>query len=130
MAIQQILSQLQKVKRTGDNKYLACCPAHDDKSPSLSLLETPDGRILVHCFAGCSANDVLAAVGLTLSDLYPDSAIQDFMKSASRKPKPNEYESILWVADEMRKRGQKLSKEGLEFERRAYMRARAQNEVV
>ena len=38
------------------------CPAHDDRSPSLSVSETRDGRVLVHCFAGCSQADVIAAL--------------------------------------------------------------------
>lgn len=67
-----LLSRLDKVKRLGDGRWLARCPAHDDGSPSLSVRETDDGTVLVHCFAGCSAADVLAAVGLDLADLFPD----------------------------------------------------------
>jgi hypothetical protein len=39
---------------------MACCPAHDDRNPSLSVRRAPDGRVLVHCFAGCSLDAVLA----------------------------------------------------------------------
>lgn len=56
----------------GTGRYMACCPAHDDRSPSLSIKECDDGRLLIHCFAGCPAVDVLEAVGLSLSDLFPD----------------------------------------------------------
>jgi hypothetical protein len=49
----------------------ACCPAHDDISPSLSIREVDDGRILIHCFSGCEVHSVVAAVGLELSDLFP-----------------------------------------------------------
>ena len=55
---------------------MACCPAHDDKSPSLSIRELDDGRILIHCFAGCSVEEVLSAVGLTFDDLFPEKEIQ------------------------------------------------------
>jgi DNA primase len=48
------------------------CPAHADKSPSLSVCETADGRILIHCFAGCGVHDVLDALGLEMKDLYPE----------------------------------------------------------
>ena len=49
---------------------MACCPAHKDRSPSLSI--TPDGEtVLITCFAGCGTEDVLASIGLTFSDLYP-----------------------------------------------------------
>lgn len=46
------------------------CPAHEDRSPSLSVKEADDGRVLVHCFAGCETADVLAALGRTLADLF------------------------------------------------------------
>ncbi|WP_297477415.1 hypothetical protein [Ferrovum sp.] len=65
-----LLSRLEGVKETGPGRWVAKCPAHDDTSPSLSIRELGDGRILLHCFAGCAATDVLAAIGLTLSDLF------------------------------------------------------------
>ncbi|MBK7393823.1 MAG: hypothetical protein IPI64_11085 [Chloracidobacterium sp.] len=49
--------------------YMARCPAHDDKSPSLSV-KSADGKILVHCFAGCTANEIVTSLGLNLFDLY------------------------------------------------------------
>ena len=61
-----------KVKSTGRNSWLACCPAHDDRSPSLSIKEEADGHILLHCFAGCSAVDVVGAVGVDIGDLFPE----------------------------------------------------------
>jgi hypothetical protein len=51
---------------------MAQCPAHADKTPSLSIAETSDGRLLVHDFAGCSVGDVLDSLGLEMSDLYPE----------------------------------------------------------
>ena len=71
-SVDKLLGQLERVKRTGAGRWLACCPAHADKGPSLSLRETDDGRVLVYCFAGCSSVDILAAVGLELRDLYPE----------------------------------------------------------
>lgn len=56
------------------NGWKACCPAHDDKTPSLSVTEAEDGRVLLKCFAGCSTNSVLAALGLTTGDLFPDQS--------------------------------------------------------
>ncbi len=64
-----LLGRLEKVIDRGGGQYSALCPAHEDKSPSLSIKETDD-RILLYCFAGCSAGDVTAAVGLSLADLY------------------------------------------------------------
>jgi DNA primase len=72
MAIDVLLSRLSKVKQTGQDKWLACCPSHGDKSPSLTIRLIDDGRILVHCFAGCGACDVVESVGLTMSELFPE----------------------------------------------------------
>lgn len=80
--------KLDKVKRTGKGTWTACCPAHADKGPSLSIRETDDGRVLLHDFgAGCSAVDILAAVGLELRDLYPEPI------AGHRKP---ERRPFLW----------------------------------
>jgi hypothetical protein len=48
----------------------AICPACGGKSRKLSLTQADDGRVLLHCFARCSPHDVLAAVGLTVNDLF------------------------------------------------------------
>lgn len=68
--IDNILSRLEKPKRAGVG-YSARCPAHDDRGPSLSIREGDDGRVLLHCFAGCTADEVVGAIGLTLADLFP-----------------------------------------------------------
>lgn len=73
MSAAALLSRLHKVKRTGQGRHMACCPAHQDRSASLAVKELDDGRILLHCFAGCPTADVLAAVGMTFADLMPES---------------------------------------------------------
>lgn len=70
--LDNLLTRLNKVRKNGKD-YLACCPAHDDKSPSLTIAERDDGRVLLHCFAGCSADEVLGAVGLELKDVMPEN---------------------------------------------------------
>lgn len=69
----EILSRLDGVKSHGQGAYLSRCPAHDDRSPSLGIKEAEDGKTLLHCFAGCEIEEVAAAIGLTLTDLFPDS---------------------------------------------------------
>lgn len=69
-AAAKLLDRLERVKQTGVGRWLARCPAHQDRSPSLSIRQLDDGRVLLHDFAGCSTADVLVAVGLTLSDLF------------------------------------------------------------
>ncbi|MCC7409240.1 MAG: DUF3987 domain-containing protein, partial [Phycisphaeraceae bacterium] len=51
--------------------WMARCPAHEDRKPSLSIGEGDDGRALLHCHAGCEAGQVVAAIGLDLADLMP-----------------------------------------------------------
>ena len=69
--IQLVLSRLDRVSSTGRDKWKACCPAHSDKTPSLSVCQTDDGRVLLNCFAGCAVDDILAAIGLTTAELFP-----------------------------------------------------------
>ncbi len=70
MIANSLLSRLESVRQTGADRWLACCPAHNDKRPSLSIREIED-RVLVHCWAGCPVEDVIGAVGLTFDALYP-----------------------------------------------------------
>ena len=69
--IENALSRLEKVRQRQPGQWSARCPAHADKGPSLSLRESPDGSVLLHCFAGCSAAEIVSAMGLELSDLFP-----------------------------------------------------------
>ena len=72
MTINALISRLDGVRETGHEKYVALCPAHDDRSPSLAIKDCGDGRVLLHCFAGCETQDVLSAIGLTFSDVMPE----------------------------------------------------------
>jgi len=69
--IDRVLSALPKVRRRQPGQWSACCPTHDDKGPSLSVREAPDGAVLIHCFAGCEVTDIVSALGLEMSDLFP-----------------------------------------------------------
>jgi hypothetical protein len=69
--IEKTLLQLQRVRQRQDGQWSACCPAHDDNGPSLSVRETPDGSVLIHCFAGCDVTEIVAAIGLEVADLFP-----------------------------------------------------------
>lgn len=79
MSAENILQRLEKVKKTGRDKWQSRCPAHDDKGPSLSVREMDDGRVLIHCFAGCGAAEVLDALGLNFAELYPPRMTGDNM---------------------------------------------------
>jgi len=91
MSATPVLDRLDKVKQTGPDRWIACCPAHDDKSPSLAVRELDDGRILLHDFGGapmlphgknfcqldlCSTRHRYGVVGRHIQ------AALDFLKSA------------------------------------------------
>ena len=83
-----ILSLLEGVRESGGDNYLACCPAHEDRSPSLSVKICADGRTLLHCFAGCEVESVVAALDLKLSDLMPERIGDNHAYSPVRRSLP------------------------------------------
>lgn len=108
MTIHDILARLHKVRKLGKG-WTACCPAHEDTNPSLSVGIGEDGRYLVCCQAGCRTVDVMEAVGLGLKDLFPDSFslrktadVQPRRSSAARggnsRPTPTPKPPIDWVS--------------------------------
>ena len=70
--VDTLLERLDGVKARSSGQWYANCPAHEDKSPSLSVKESDGGTVLLHCFAGCGAAEVMQAIGLSLSDLFPE----------------------------------------------------------
>ena len=69
MTVENFLIHLDLVKRSGIG-WIARCPAHDDRVPSLSISEGDDCRTLLKCHAGCSTPDIVKALGLQMSDLF------------------------------------------------------------
>jgi hypothetical protein len=65
-----LLGHLNGVRQTGAGRWIAKCPSHEDHSPSSSIRELDDGRLLIYDFGGCDTEAVLAAVGLTFNDLF------------------------------------------------------------
>lgn len=91
-----LIDRLERVRETGAGRYLASCPAHKDRSPSLSIRLLDDGRVLLHCFAGCEVEDVVGSVGMTVSDLFPDRPLtQTAIKGSPFKLKPAEALMLL-----------------------------------
>jgi hypothetical protein len=68
-AAARIVDRLDRVRPSGAGRWMARCPAHADGRASLSVRDV-DGRVLVHCFAGCETRAVLGALNLRLSDLF------------------------------------------------------------
>lgn len=71
--MKSILQRLEGVKGR-DGKYMARCPCHSDSTPSLSVSLGSDNKILLKCFAGCSTEDIVRAMGLEMKDLFAESA--------------------------------------------------------
>lgn len=90
MSIDNLLNRLEKVRKTGTDKWLACCPAHADKSPSLGI-KLIDDKILIHCFGGCDVSSIVSAIGLTLADLMPPKP-QGYDRTKTRAPRFNRSE--------------------------------------
>lgn len=84
--IDDILARLEKVRRTGSDNWIACCPSHADKSPSLTVKECSDGRILAKCFAGCSIEQIVDAVGMGWDAWFPPKVAE--YAAPVRRPYP------------------------------------------
>jgi hypothetical protein len=70
--LDRVLALLPDARRNGKG-YMARCPAHEDRRPSLSITEGDDGRVLLHCHGGCTVDAVCQALGLTQADLFDPS---------------------------------------------------------
>lgn len=97
--LETLLSRLEKVKSTGANQWIARCCSHEDKSPSLAIRELDDGRILLKCFAGCSADEVVGAVGMELKDLMPE--LPTHHRKRSERVPFNPYDVLAAVIDDI-----------------------------
>ena len=93
MNMSDLLSRLKNVSKASGG-WKACCPAHNDRSPSLSITEGSDGRILIKCHAGCTAQQVVAAMNLTMADLFPVSTDTfNFPAIAGKSARTAQYRS-------------------------------------
>ena len=85
---EEVARQLEKAKTTDSGKsYMACCPAHNDRNPSLSISSGKTADIVFNCFAGCSQDEVIAALESKGVKFRPDR--QDFKPAA---PRPDPYD--------------------------------------
>jgi hypothetical protein len=84
-AAARVLDRLDGIKPLAAGRWIAKCPAHPDRSPSLSIRELDDGRVLIHDHAGCDTENVLAALGLTFGDLFA-KPLGEFRPSHSAIP--------------------------------------------
>ena len=88
MKAQAFVDRCDKARSTGNGTWIACCPAHGDKSPSMTVRELEDGRVLIHCFAGCEVHDILRAVALDWDAIFPDKLSNDHCGPLRRRSFP------------------------------------------
>src|SRR5215217_5828585 len=109
-SFESVLNRLTVASRNGD-KATAFCPAHADRNrPSLSV-RAEDSRVLLHCFVGCKAEDIVGAIGLAMSDLFeegngwkaggcsvPLRMLETVKHTSSAKPSTNEEGTVSAVS--------------------------------
>lgn len=132
--IQNILNRLENVKQTGSDSWRAKCPCGHSSPSQMALKELPDGRVLIHCFAGHSPVEIMEALDMSLSDLFEEKledrieplylAKRDKRKAESIHDKIKACQLRLDIADEMRARGMKLTDKDLADERAAFVEMR------
>src|SRR6266566_7276529 len=71
--VESVLAHLKGVRKSLHG-WVACCPAHRDRKPSLSIGLGDEGQVLLTCFAGCSLDSIVEAMEITLADLFPKAA--------------------------------------------------------
>ena len=72
MTFHDFISRFPKATKTGSGDHMVRCPAHEDGKASLSVKESPEGNILLKCFANCTPESITAALGLAMKDLFKD----------------------------------------------------------
>jgi len=127
MQIDKLLSRLDYCKSTGNHQWHSRCPAHDDHSPSLSIKSETDGRILIHCHAGCSPLDVISSLGLEWDDLFPQENNYPARRHKSASTCASIDELVLAIGKAAIREGKSLSSSEKQKMRDAFLRKNARN---
>jgi hypothetical protein len=88
--LQRLIAKLSGVSGGTDGRFMARCPAHDDQHASLSITEADDGKVLLKCHAGCEVEAIVAALGLTMHELFPTNR-NGSTQATKRKPAGKAY---------------------------------------
>ena len=115
------LDKFKAVKPKGNvrSSFEACCPAHDDSSPSLLISIAHDGRILLHCFSGCSVHEICDACNIHITDLFPS---KDNYKPTRPINIPTEDHYYIAVIKAQIKNGESLSEHDKHLYEKAVIR--------
>src|SRR5215510_54481 len=94
-----LLTRLHRVRSSGHGSWMASCPGplhrRGDRNPSLHITEASDGAILLRCFGGCEVREIVAAVGLELSDLFPQRTSHRHTPTSHRAMKSEVFDLIM-----------------------------------
>lgn len=74
--LQDILTATRAKPNQGGNGWKGHCPAHKDRSPSLSIDHGRNGGIILNCHAKCHIDSICAALNITQADLFPPKQTQ------------------------------------------------------
>ncbi len=102
-ATERVLAALQvhgKAPRPDGDSWKAKCPAHEDDTASLNITEGQDGRALLHCHAGCPIEQIVAALGLEMKDLFSEDG-----RSRNGRPSPKKAQRRVTLVDLARDKG-------------------------
>jgi len=97
--VDNLLSRLEGVRKS-HRGHIARCPAHADRTASLSVSAGDDRRALLRCFAGCEPLAIVRAIGLELADLFPTRLrpqTPEERASAQRAARENAWGAALGV---------------------------------
>ena len=103
MNVSELVLQLKHVRRSGSG-WTARCPAHSDRHNSLSVAQGRDGKVLLHCFAGCKFAEIVAALGLDAKQLFEESDRPGVLRDSARLAAHRHIEEFeRWRNREVRK---------------------------
>lgn len=109
-----VLDRLDKVKSQGTDRWVACCPVHDDKNPSMSIsVKTNRGVeggevLLFHCHScGAKGDSVVKSLGLSASSLFQNRQIFDADDNWLLKKTKEEDDMYIAIYDSAVNRGEK-----------------------
>lgn len=105
MTVQTILNRLDKVRKTGTDKWRTPCPVHNGKDYNMSIRECSDGTVLAHCFVcGADGPALCDALGISKSEIFPpDSQYVRPVVTKKMQQEALEDEFVISIASQQRK---------------------------
>lgn len=120
----QVLDRLDKVRRRGEESWIACCPVHDDKNPSMTV-SVKDRKLLMYCFAcGAKGDSVVESIGLSTGALFEDSQEFDADPHYLLKKTQEDDDFLIAIYQSAKRSGERIRYK----DHKAYMEAMARRQ--